>query len=72
MLSDMPIRSGTLSSFVVFLLGERKKNHRGLSLAERFQSFAGDCLPLRGKQSPASKRKHLAAAGKKALEKSSA
>jgi hypothetical protein len=60
MLSDMPIRSGTLSSFVVlFSLCERKKNHRGLSLAERFQSFA----PLRGKQSPARKSKYLAAAG---------
>jgi len=64
MLSGMPIRSGTLSSFVVlFSLGERKRNHRGLSLAERFQSFAGDCLPLPGKQLPARKSKHLAAAG---------
>jgi hypothetical protein len=48
MLSGMPIRSGTLSSFVVLF-----------SLAERFQSFT----PLRGKQSPARKSKHLAAAG---------
>jgi hypothetical protein len=55
----MPIPSGTLSSFVVlFSLCERKKNYRGLLLAERFQSFAGDCLPRRGKQSPARKRKY--------------